>query len=260
MAHSRTYGCLTAASITTQFTRQTILCLPIGSYEQHGPHLPLHTDTVIAEKFSDRLIERYGDDYDIWALPTLPYGLSLEHAWSPGTISLRSNVFINLLSAVVGEYVRATPARNILIVNGHGGNRGVLEAALYELRRDHGVNSCVIHPSALSKIKVDNSLPEIHSGMRETSVMLALAPDDVHLDRIPTDYAESSTQRDLIRQFVLDRGVTWPWSSRDERISKLGIIGSDPREATLALGESTISSALDSCQEVLATLRTQQSE
>ncbi|HUZ51395.1 MAG TPA: creatininase family protein [Streptosporangiaceae bacterium] len=179
MSVNRWYGSLSAPEITSSLTEESILCLPIGSYEQHGPHLPLHTDTVIAERFTARLADRYGDQHDLWALPAVHYGLSLEHAWSPGTISLRVGILSALLETVVGEYVRATPARRLLIVNGHGGNRGMLEAATYELQAAHQVRTCVVHPSSLSAVRADSALPEVHAGMRETSVMLALAPSDV---------------------------------------------------------------------------------
>ncbi|MGH3220251.1 MAG: creatininase family protein [Streptosporangiaceae bacterium] len=253
----RVYGRLAAPDIDQRLGANSILCLPIGSYEQHGPHLPLQTDTVIAECFTDRLLVRYGGEFDLWALPAIPYGLSLEHAWSAGTISLTTQLLVQLLDAIVGEYVRATPARNVLVVNGHGGNRGVLEAALYELQRAHGVHICVVHPSTLSKAKFDASLPEIHAGMRETSVMLALAPDDVHLDRIPAGYAEDIAQRDPIRRYVLERGTTWPWTSHDPSLSAIGIMGSDPRTATRELGEMVIESALDQCRDVLSALTKQ---
>lgn len=251
----RYYGRLTAVEISDSIRTGSILCLPIGSYEQHGPHLPLHTDTVIAESFTKRLAARYGDEYDLWVLPAMPYGLSLEHAWSVGTISLTSRILVSFLDAVVSEYARSTPTRNLLIVNGHGGNRGILEAVLYELRREHRVNVCVLHPSSLSKATVDSTLPEVHAGMRETSVMLALAPAEVHLDRIPSDYAEDELQKENIRRFVLDRGTTWPWLSGDAEISALGIIGSDPRKATPELGEAVISSALENCRQILEILQ-----
>jgi creatinine amidohydrolase len=246
----RWYGRLTAPDITTRLSSTTVLCLPIGSYEQHGPHLPLHTDTTIAEEFARRLLDRHGDTHDLVNLPSIPYGLSLEHAWSPGTISLTSSVFTALLDTVVGEYVRATPARKLLIVNGHGGNRGILEAAVYELRRTYRINVCVVHPSPLSTVRVESALPEIHAGTRETSVMLALAPDDVHLDRLPADYTVDNGQRAHIRRLVLDRGTTWPWTSNDPQISQHGLVGGDPRDATAELGESIISSALDACATV----------
>lgn len=161
-----------------------MLCLPLGSCEQHGPHLPLNTDTVIAEAFTELLVERYGERHDLWALPAMPYGLSPEHAWSPGTVTFRATTFLSLLDEVVRGYMRATSARHLVIVNGHGGNRGILEAAVHELRLAHGTAVCVIHPSSLSPVRTEGRVPEVHAGVRETSLMLALAPEDVHLDRL----------------------------------------------------------------------------
>jgi len=163
---ARLFGRLTAPGINEVLHDRSVLCLPIGSYEQHGPHLPLQTDTIIAEGFTERLVRRYGDQYDLWELPAIPYGLSPEHAWSAGTISLPISVLTSLIDAICAEYVRATPARNLAIVNGHGGNRGILEAVIYELRQRHRVNVCVVHPSSLSTVRADSALPEIHAGMR----------------------------------------------------------------------------------------------
>ncbi|MFF0493931.1 creatininase family protein [Nocardia sp. NPDC004068] len=254
----RFFGRLTSPQISSELGRDSVLCLPVGSYEQHGPHLPLHTDAVIAEQFAVHLVERYGDDFDLWLLPTLPYGLSLEHAWAPGTFSLTAVTFTSILKAIVSESVRTTGSRNLLLVNGHGGNRGILEAVLYELRRECGVHACVIHPSSLASTKIDTTLPEIHAGLRETSVMLALSPDDVHLENIPKSFSESDLNRSEIREFILDRGVTWPWTSADSGISALGIMGSDPRDANADIGWATINSALDACPEVLERLLNQQ--
>jgi creatinine amidohydrolase len=254
MTANRWYGSLPAPEIASRLTEDSILCLPVGSYEQHGPHLPLHTDTVIAEQFAQRLVDRYGDRHDLWALPAIPYGLSLEHAWSPGTVSLRVGVFTDLIDMIVGDYVRATPARRVIIVNGHGGNRGILEAVTYELQAAHQVRIVVLHPSSLSTVPVESALPEIHAGMRETSVMLALAPSDVHVDRLSPTFAIDESQRGEIKRLVLDRGTTWPWDSGDSRIARGGIIGGDPRLASAELGESIIASALDVSGAVLEQL------
>ncbi|MGC4828853.1 creatininase family protein [Micromonospora arida] len=248
---NRWYGSLSAPEIAAQLTKKSVLCLPIGSYEQHGPHLPLHTDTVIAAEFTNRLIDRYGDQHDLWALPALPYGLSLEHSWAQGTVSLRVGALTTLLDAIVGEFARATPARRLLIVNGHGGNRGILEAVDYELQATHQVRVCVIHPSSLSTAHAKSALPEIHAGVKETSIMLTLAPSDVHLDRLPEALAVDPANGDEVQRLVLDRGTTWPWSSDDDRIASLGIIGGDPRLASAELGEAIITSALDASDQVL---------
>ncbi|GIJ30798.1 creatinine amidohydrolase [Micromonospora qiuiae] len=251
---NRWYGSLPAPEIATQLTERSVLCLPIGSYEQHGPHLPLHTDTVIAAQFTNRLIDRYGNQHDLWALPALPYGLSLEHSWAIGTVSLSVSALTTLLNSIVGEYARATPARRLLIVNGHGGNRGVLEAVGYELQATHQVRVCIIHPSSLSTAHTASTPPEIHAGVKETSIMLTLAPNDVHLNRLPETFATDSAHRDEIQRLILYRGTTWPWSSGDDRIASLGIIGGDPRLASAELGEAIITSALDASDQVLQRL------
>ena len=85
---SRSIGELTYPDISKRLRASSILCLPIGSIEQHGPHLPLNTDVVLAEEFTRRIIARWGDTYDLWQLPTQAVSLAREHEWAPGTLSL----------------------------------------------------------------------------------------------------------------------------------------------------------------------------
>ncbi len=122
--------------------------------------------------------------YDLWRLPALPIGLSREHDWAAGTLSLSVGGMTALLRDLGREIARALPARNLLIVNGHGGNRGILEALGRELRGDFGLNLCALHLGALMSPVADAAVPEIHAGKDETSVMLALAPDLVRRERI----------------------------------------------------------------------------
>ena len=90
----------------------------MGSVEQHGPHLPLNTDLVLAEALTARIVERFGERHDLWQLPALPIGLSREHDWAPGTLSLSVAGMTTLLRELARELVRALPSRNLLIVNG----------------------------------------------------------------------------------------------------------------------------------------------
>src|SRR6187549_2956432 len=85
---NRSIGDLTFQEIGAVLRASSILCLPMGSMEQHGPHLPLNTDTVLAEAFTRRIVERWGAAYDLWQLPAFAIGLSYEHAWAAGTMSL----------------------------------------------------------------------------------------------------------------------------------------------------------------------------
>src|SRR5689334_23552582 len=127
-APSRTLAGLSYQEAGRVVRASSVLCLPMGSMEQHGPHLPLNTDTVLAEAFTARIVERWGKTYDLWQLPAIPIGLSREHAWAPGTLSLSVGGITAYLRDLAGEIARALKARNLLIINGHGGNRGILEA------------------------------------------------------------------------------------------------------------------------------------
>src|SRR5439155_25213086 len=158
--------------------------LPLGAVEQHGAHLPLDTDVVVAEGLTRRIVARWGDEFDLWQLPTVPVGLSREHDWAPGTLSLSIAGFVTLLRDLARDLVRALPARNLAIVNGHGGNRGILESLLHELDGDFGLNACAIHPFDLARVESTPANPDVHGGKSETSVMLVLAPDRVRMDRV----------------------------------------------------------------------------
>src|SRR3954447_14078465 len=83
--------------IARQQRTTSILCLPIGAVEQHGAHLPLDTDVVVAEELTRRIVARWGDELDLWQLPTVSISLSREHDWAPGTLSLSIQNFVALL-------------------------------------------------------------------------------------------------------------------------------------------------------------------
>ncbi len=175
----RSVGELTSPEVSQCLQATSILCLPIGAIEQHGAHLPLDTDVVVAEELTRRIVARWGDELDLWQLPTVSIGLSREHDWAPGTLSLSIQNFVSLLRDLARNIVRALPARNLAIVNGHGGNRGVLDNLIHELRGDFALNACVIHPFDLAKVDMSAAGPDVHGGRSETSVMLALAPQRV---------------------------------------------------------------------------------
>lgn len=218
----RLLGCLTFEEIS-RLGERSVLVLPIGSMEQHGPHLPLDTDAILAERLAEAITARFGEAFDLWQLPPLPLGLSREHAWTAGTLSLSVTGMTAYLRELAREIARALPARNLMIVNGHGGNRGLLEVLGYELKDDFGLNVCTLHTGALMSPVPAAGLPEIHAGKDETSLMLAVAPDRVRRERIA---GPARAVRDAeVRTTILDSGVSWPWSSGDPRIADRGVIG-----------------------------------
>jgi len=223
--------------------------LPLGAIEQHGAHLPLNTDVVVAEGLTRRLLERWGSEFDLWQLPTLAIGLSREHDWAAGTLSLSTAGFAATMRDLAGAIVRALPARNLAIVNGHGGNRGILENLLHELAGDFGLNAVVLHPFDLAS--ADPAAIDVHGGKGETSVMLALAPQAVRLDRIarggPLDPA-------AVQALIFERGTSFPWRTDDARLARDGIVG-DASAATAALGEALIERMVVAAGGALARLR-----
>jgi len=148
----------------------SLVVMPVGSIEQHGPHLPFHTDGLVAEAVATGMAAAVPDP--VVVAPLMPYGSSGEHQAFAGTISIGADA----LAAVIIELVRsvATWGGRIAFVNGHGGNATVLARAVRRLRQEgHDVAwfACVI-PGA-----------DPHAGDAETSVMLHLAPPLVDMTR-----------------------------------------------------------------------------
>ncbi|MSP44863.1 MAG: creatininase family protein [Xanthobacteraceae bacterium] len=254
-AAGRAIGYLTFQEIGTALRASSILCLPMGSMEQHGPHLPLNTDSVLAEAFTGRIVERWGEAYDLWRLPPVLVGLSREHEWAAGTLSLSVGGMTAVLRDLAREIARALPARNLLIVNGHGGNRGILEALSRELRGDFGLNLCALHLGAMMSPAAGAGVPEIHAGQDETSVMLALAPDLVRRERIGD--LKAPPDGDAVRAAVLDPAANWPWSSGDPRLADQGVIG-DAAAASAEHGKAIVSRVVEAAGAVLKQLRENQ--
>jgi creatinine amidohydrolase len=248
----RALGDLTSADIPKRLSKSSVLCLPLGAIEQHGPHLPLNTDLIIVENIARLMTERFGDEFDLWRLPAFPIGLSREHAWAPGTLSLNVQSFAALLRDLVSDLARSLPARNLVIVNGHGGNRGILDALIYEMQTEFAFNVCVIHPLVLSGMEGACVFPDIHAGEIETSLMLVFAPHLVRRDSIAA--LNKRPDKNAIESLILDLGVSWPWSSGERAIADQGVTG-DPSAASVEFGQRVIESLLGNVRTVLARLR-----
>jgi creatinine amidohydrolase len=152
-----------------QISGQALLAVPIGSTEQHGPHLPVDTDTRIAVAIAEGLAARRPD---VLVAPALPYSASGEHAGFPGTLSLGTEA----LTTVLVELVRSADetCRGVILVNAHGGNVTALTSAVGLLRTE-GRRALAWGPRA--------PWPEdLHAGRAETAVMLHLAPDSVLME------------------------------------------------------------------------------
>ena len=144
------------------------LLIPLGATEQHGPHLPLSTDTLIASGVAEAVADVRDDTV---VAPALPYGSSGEHSAFPGTLSLGQAA----LETALVELVRSAAGfRDVTLVSWHGGNAEPVARAVARLRTE----GQAVH---LWEPRVDGG--DAHAGWVETSLMLALAPDLVRDER-----------------------------------------------------------------------------
>jgi mycofactocin precursor peptide peptidase len=208
--------------------------VPVGSTEQHGPHLPLDTDTRIATAVSRATAARLGaasgrGDRPWLVAPAIAYGDSGEHQSFPGTISIGTEA----LRMLIVEYGRSAGcwAQRMVFVNGHGGNVVALKRAVRQLRAERrDVGWC-----GWSVVGGD-----AHAGHTETSVLLHLSPADVHSDRFCAGNGAPLAQ-------------LLPALRRDgmAAVSEAGVLG-DPTTATAGEGSRIFAEMVDDCARRIA--------
>lgn len=201
-----------------------VLVLPLGACEQHGPHLPLDTDTVIAVELAERLAHRLaGRPAPVTTMlaPAISIGASGEHQRFAGTLSIGTTA----LTEVLIEIVRSADwTRAVVIVNAHGGNADAVRAAATALAGSTpplitwSPRRSVIPPPPPSLVPAIDIDADLHAGSIETSVMLAIDADAVHLDRIAADREPITATLPQLRR----HGVAG--------ISATGVLG-DPRHS-----------------------------
>jgi len=156
----------------------TVAILPVGSVEQHGPHLPLGLDYLIVDELCRRLVVRAeGEGLKVVKLPPIPYGLSAMWLGNPGTIDISSNSFINYVYDVLRSVVRWGITK-LVVLNGHAGNSDALRVVASNLVKDLSSNYVVVVTSWWELVgDVINEVFEskfFHADEVETSVALAL--------------------------------------------------------------------------------------
>ncbi len=173
-------------------TRGVVL-LPVGAIEQHGPHLPVTTDTLLVTNVLKRAMQLLPLDVPAWRLPAVSYGKSNEHQDFPGTISLSAETLTAVLKDIATSLHRAG-FRRLAFVNGHGGNAALLEMVARDIRLDNGLMVFSIQPSFWLEPPFKLSEQEkrfgIHAGDLETSLVLAMQPGFVRMDKRVKHYPE----------------------------------------------------------------------
>jgi len=202
-----------AKQVWSQVDGSAHLVIPLGSTEQHGPHLPMDTDSRIAEAVAQAAASQTGAT----VAPVLAYGASGEHAGFPGTLSIGTEV----LQTVLVELVRSAALTfdKIMFVNGHGGNHSGLTAAADQMTSE-GHNVSLWFPKLAGG--------DAHAGRTETSLMLAIAPETVQIAQ--AEAGNTAPVRDLLAKMQAS-GVA--------SVSPNGVLG-DPAGATALEGRQML--------------------
>ncbi len=222
----------------------TVIVLPAGSTEQHGPHLPCAVDTVIAAGVVGHALARLPSSVLAFALAPISVGKSDEHLHFPGTITIEGTTLLDTVTQI-GESVYRMGFRKLLIVNAHGGQPQVMEMAARELRLRHGDYVVLPHftwrvPHAAGQFMSEREKRlSMHAGHAETAIMMALAPHTVHMDKAVANYPPEFPSKVLSP----DGRPACAWTARD--FGDSGIIG-DPLPATPEQGQVILDSLAES--------------
>jgi creatinine amidohydrolase len=234
---------------------RTIAVLPVAAIEQHGPHLPVSTDTTIMQGMLETVIARLPEDLDVRILPVQSVGKSNEHLYAPGTLTLPARVLIEAWTELGASVARAG-VKKIVFVNSHGGNEEIMGIVSRELRVRFGMLSVKTswqrfgRPAGMYTDLEDRH--GIHGGDVETSLMLHFRPDLVDMSEarnFVSNVAQAEKDFELLRQTGTH---AFAWIATD--LNPHGVVG-DASIATAEKGRLTAAHQADGFVRLLGDVR-----
>src|SRR6202142_1965946 len=195
-----------------------IAVLPLAATEQHGPHLPVGTDIMIAQAYLARVREVLPDTIPATFLPLQPVGISTEHIDYPGTLTLPSEVALKSWMAL-GESVARAGVKKLVMVTSHGGNSAAMTLVAQDLRAQQGLLAVTTGwfrfgaPEGL--FSADELRHGIHGGAVETSIMLARYPEQVRVEAIADFRPASIAMEKDYRWLAAHRPAPFAWQAQD---------------------------------------------
>jgi creatinine amidohydrolase len=229
-----------------------IAVLPLAATEQHGPHLPVGTDVMIAEAYLARVRELLPATLPVTFLPLQPVGISTEHIDFPGTLTLPTDVALKNWTAL-GESVARAGVKKLVIVTSHGGNSAAMTLVAQDLRAQRGL---LVVTTSWSRFGVPDGLFSteelrhgIHGGAVETSIMLARYKQHVRTAAIAHFRPASIAMEKDYRHLSAHRPAPFAWQTQDLHAS--GAVG-DATKASAEKGELLLDHGAHAFCELLA--------
>ena len=232
--------------IKDKLTKIKAVILPIGSIEQHGPHLPLACDTIGAYKLSQSIASELKEN--VLVLPPIYYGVSEHHMDFPGTITISTDTLISIVYEIASS-LRRFDIKKIIIINGHGGNIPALNIAIRKINENLHMQAILINPWELITDVTEKVLETKiwgHACEFETSLAMVEMPDLVRFDKI----VDPKIKEPKIKYMAIweKNRVNTPWRTKD--FTDTGSIGF-PSKATKEKGKKLWDAMLDRTLEFI---------
>lgn len=216
------------------------IIIAVGSIEQHGPHLPTITDTLIGENIAYQVAKKLGNCLQG---PTITVGCSSHHLPFPGTVSLQKST----LKAIIHDFSDSLVKhgfKNIIFLPSHGGNFSTVEEAVKEAQTKHNTTNIIGYTDLMGFLEIMNSCSKeagipgeesgAHAGENETSLVLALAEDLVAKDRYKPGYVGKFGKEET--EIIFAKGM--------KALTENGILG-DPTQANITHGHQYLEKIVD---------------
>ncbi len=247
----RFFPYLTWQEIATMPDKENVVIIqPVGSIEQHGPHLPIIVDSAIAVGVLGKALSQLEANIPAYALPCLYYGKSNEHWHFPGTITLKAETLLAVLKEMADSIYRAG-FRKLVLMNAHGGQPQIMEIAARDIHQEY--QDFLVFP--LFTWRVPNISKElftpqeleygIHAGDAETSILLSLLPNQVQMDKAVKEYPQGLPQDSLLS---MEGKLPFAWLTRE--LTKSGVMG-DATAASKEKGDRLLASVADGWVQVI---------
>ena len=246
----RFWAGLTTADFAQLDVSRTVAVLPVAATEQHGPHLPLSVDTDLVEGVVQASLAHLPASLSVLFLPTQTVGLSPEHARFPGTLTLRAETVIRLWTEI-GESVAASGIHKLVLLNAHGGQIGVMDIVARDLRARLGM---LVYSASWFNLPLLDAHGQdvnaqfsahehrfgVHAGEIETSMMLALKPELVRMEKAQNFHSTSADRAASLPVLGNGRSAKLAWQMQD--YNPLGAAG-NAAAATEEKGRILVSAA-----------------
>ena len=234
-----------------------VAVLPVAAIEQHGPHLPLSVDATLLQGVIDAALPRLPAELPVLFLPPQVVGLSTEHTAFAGTLTLTPATLIALWTEL-GQCVARAGIQKLLLLNGHGGQVSVMDIVARELRQRCGL---LVYSSSWFGLPLPDAVSGlfsaqehrfgIHGGEIETSMMLHLAPETVHMEH--ARHWRSTSQDRAERHAILGNGKSAKMGWAMEDYHSAGAVG-NAAAASADKGQAVVQAAGAALAQLLAEL------